>query len=83
MMAGTFVLTDQIRNAFSDIFGTSFAGNDVYLSQRPAFTWGTVQGEVGTVSAAISAQVRPETGFVMADSTTEGARSLARTTEAV
>ena len=37
MMAGTFVITDQIRNAFSDIFGTSFAGTDVYLSQRPAF----------------------------------------------
>ncbi len=33
MMAGTFVITDQIRNAFSDIFGTSFAGTDVYLSR--------------------------------------------------
>ena len=44
MMSGTFVITDQIRNAFSDIFGTSFAGTDVYLSRRPAFGNGNGAG---------------------------------------
>ena len=58
MMAGTFVITDQIRNAFSDIFGTSFRGTDVYLSRRPAFGSGTGQDQVGPLPASLIAQVR-------------------------
>ena len=62
MMAGTFVITDQIRNAFSDIFGTSFAGTDVYLSQRPAFGSGTGQDQVGPLPASLIAKVRQVPG---------------------
>ena len=66
MMAGTFVITDQIRNAFSDIFGTSFAGTDVYLSRKPAFGNGSGQEQVGPLPASVIAQVRKVPGVATA-----------------
>ena len=66
MMAGTFVITDQIRNAFSDIFGTSFAGTDVYLSRKPAFGSGGGQEQVGPLPASVIAQVRQVPGVARA-----------------
>ncbi len=76
MMAGTFVITDQIRNAFSDIFGTSFAGTDVYLSQRPAFGSGTGQEQVGPLPASLIARVRQIPGVAKADGQIQGSGSL-------
>jgi putative ABC transport system permease protein len=37
MVSGTFVLTDQIRHAFDDIFVEANEGIDVIVSTRPAF----------------------------------------------
>ena len=76
MMAGTFVITDQIRNAFSDIFGTSFAGTDVYLSRRPAFGSGTGQDQVGPLPASLIARVRDIPGVAKADGQIQAAGSL-------
>jgi putative ABC transport system permease protein len=76
MMAGTFVITDQIRNAFSDIFGTSFAGTDVYLSRKPAFGSGTGQDQVGPLPASVIAQVRQVPGVAKADGQIQAAGSL-------
>ncbi len=76
MMAGTFVITDQIRNAFSDIFGTSFAGTDVYLSRRPAFGSGTGQDQVGPLPASLIARVRDIPGVAKADGQIQASGSL-------
>ena len=38
MITGTFILRDQINNAFSDIFHESNKGIDVVLSKQTAFT---------------------------------------------
>ena len=38
MITGTYVLTDQISNGFSDIFQTSFKGTAVQVSPKTAFT---------------------------------------------
>jgi putative ABC transport system permease protein len=76
MMAGTFVITDQIRNAFSDIFGTSFAGTDVYLSRKPAFGSGTGQEQVGPLPASVIAKVRSVPGVAKADGQIQASGSL-------
>ena len=76
MMAGTFVITDQIRNAFSDIFGTSFRGTDVYLSRRPAFGSGSGQDQVGPLPASLIAQVRKVPGVAKAEGQIQAAGSL-------
>jgi putative ABC transport system permease protein len=76
MIAGTFVITDQIRNAFSDIFGTSFAGTDVYLSRRPAFGNGNGQAQVGPLPASLIQQVRQIQGVAKAEGQIQGAGSL-------
>jgi putative ABC transport system permease protein len=76
MMAGTFVITDQIRNAFSDIFGTSFAGTDVYLSRRPAFGNGNGGAQVGPLPASLIGRVRAIDGVAKADGQIQGIGSL-------
>ena len=76
MIAGTFVITDQIRNAFSDIFGTSFAGTDVYLSRRPAFGNGNGQAQVGPLPASLITQVRQIPGVAKAEGQIQGIGSL-------
>ncbi len=76
MMAGTFVITDQIRNAFSDIFGTSFAGTDVFLSQRPAFGSGSGQDQVGPLPASLIPRVRQIPGVAKADGQIQASGSL-------
>jgi putative ABC transport system permease protein len=76
MMAGTFVITDQIRNAFSEIFGTSFAGTDVYLSQRPAFGSGSGQDQVGPLPASLIPRVRQVPGVAKADGQIQASGSL-------
>jgi putative ABC transport system permease protein len=37
MIAGTYVQTDQIRSAFTDIEQTAYSGTDVVITQREAF----------------------------------------------
>jgi putative ABC transport system permease protein len=76
MMAGTFVITDQIRNAFSDIFGTSFAGTDVYLSRRPAFGNGNGQAQVGPLPASLITKVRSIQGVAKAEGQIQAIGSL-------
>ena len=76
MIAGTFVITDQIRNAFSDIFGTSFRGTDVYLSRRPAFGSGSGQDQVGPLPASLIARVRRIPGVAKADGQIQALGSL-------
>ena len=56
MITGTFILRDQINNAFSDIFHESNQGIDVVLSKKTAFTSdnGTVAGPLPESAIAIA-----------------------------
>ena len=56
MITGTFILRDQINNAFSDIFHESNQGIDVVLSKQTAFTSdnGTVPGPLPESAIAIA-----------------------------
>jgi len=51
MVSGTFVLTDQIRNAFDDIFLRANEGTDVVLSQRSNFD--SFDAQVGPLPASV------------------------------
>jgi putative ABC transport system permease protein len=52
MITGTFILRDQINNAFSDIFHESNKGIDVVLSKKTTFT-----SENGTVAGPLPESV--------------------------
>ena len=78
MMAGTFVITDQIENAFSDIFGNAFSGTDVFMSKRPAFGSGAGgdTAQVGPLDAALIDQVKQVPGVAQVSGQIQAAGSL-------
>ncbi|MDX6544546.1 MAG: putative transport system permease protein [Gaiellales bacterium] len=59
MIAGTFVIKDQITNAFGDIFQTGLEKTDVVLSKKTAFTSdnGAVAGPLPASDIASAAAV--------------------------
>ena len=80
MIAGTFVITDQIESAFSDIFRNAYAGTDVYLSPRPAFGNGNGGGngeaQVGPLPQSLIGTVKNVPGVQQAVGQIQGAGSL-------
>jgi ABC-type antimicrobial peptide transport system permease subunit len=60
MVAGTFVLTDSIDNAFNSIFNDVRQGSSVVVSGRPAFSLGNDNGssETPTFPQSVLAKVR-------------------------
>ena len=78
MMAGTFVITDQIENAFSDIFGNAFKGTDVFLSKRPAFGNGNGgdTAQVGPLDASLIDRVKQVPGVAQVSGQIQAAGSL-------
>ena len=68
MMSGTFVLTDQITNAFSSIFQSALKGTDVILSHRQAFTPDQGGGgDTGPLPASLIGRVRAVPGVANAE----------------
>ena len=68
MMSGTFVLTDQITNAFSSIFQSALKGTDVILSHRQAFTPDQGGGgDTGPLPASLIGKVRAVPGVANAE----------------
>jgi putative ABC transport system permease protein len=78
MMAGTFVITDQIESAFSDIFGNAFSGTDVFVSKRPAFGngGGGDQAQVGPLDASLINRVQEVPGVAKVSGQIQAAGSL-------
>jgi putative ABC transport system permease protein len=78
MMAGTFVITDQIESAFSDIFGNAFSGTDVFMSKRPAFGSGSGgdTAQVGPLDASLINRVQQVSGVAQASGQIQAAESL-------
>src|SRR3954468_5644032 len=65
MIAGTYVQTDQIKQAFVDIEQTANAGNDVVISAKDAFQSMSMTPE--PFDAAALDQVRAVPGVVKAE----------------
>jgi len=55
MISGTYVLTDQITQAFDDIFAKANEGTDVVVARLPAFD--TSQQDAGPLPASVVTQV--------------------------
>ena len=64
MIAGTFVITDQISRAFNDIFEQANKGTDVILSHKVSFT--TDNGQPGPLPESMIARVRGVPGVAKA-----------------
>ncbi len=59
MIAGTYVLTDQIDNGFKTIFEKATVGTDVTITHKAAFGNSLFQGG-GTLPAAVLGQVKAD-----------------------
>jgi putative ABC transport system permease protein len=66
MVSGTFVLTDQIRTAFDDIFVEANEGIDVIVSTRPAFD-SQQAPDAGPLSDSLVARVAAVDGVARAE----------------
>lgn len=71
-IAGTFVLTDSIEDAFDEIFTESLAGIDLVVRTKPAFA----EGERPRVSEEVLAKVRSVEGVAAASGTIEALGTL-------
>lgn len=66
MISGTYVLTDQLRSGFEDIYKTAYQNIDVILSPKPAFGEAYESGDQ-TLPAAYIDQVAAVDGVKIAD----------------
>ncbi len=60
MVAGTFILTDSIDNAFNSIFTDVRAGSNVVVSGKSAFDLGNNNGNSGTTTPTIDESLLPK-----------------------
>ena len=75
MITGTFILRDQINNAFSDIFHESNKGIDVVLSKKTAFT--TDSGAVaGPLPESVIATAKTADGVEKAEGQIQATGSI-------
>ncbi len=74
MIAGTFILTDQINNAFGDIFHTANAHTDAVLTRKAAFS--TQQGDNAPLPESLVAKVRTVPGVAKAQGEIGGTAEL-------
>ena len=74
MICGTFIITNQITQAFNQIFNTAYQGTDVVLSQKPAF--GGSETQAGPLPESIVDQVKAVNGVAAADGQIQAAGGL-------
>ena len=65
MIAGTFILTDQVSGAFDDIFKKANEGTDVILTQKTAFE--SQQQQPGPLPESLVATVNAVPGVALAE----------------
>lgn len=65
MIAGTFILTDQVSGAFDDIFKRANEGTDVILTQKTAFD--SQQQQPGPLPETLLDTVRKVSGVALAE----------------
>jgi putative ABC transport system permease protein len=69
MIAGTYVITDQINNGFNAIFEKAAVGTDVNITRASAFSGNALFSAVGSLPQALLARVRAVQGVAQADGT--------------
>ena len=74
MIAGTFILTDQVSGAFDDIFKKANEGTDVILTQKTAFD--TQQQQPGPLPESLVATVQKVPGVARAEGQIGGLGAL-------
>ena len=67
MITGTYVLTDQIHNAFNDIFKSAYQKTSVVISPRLTFGGGDAASGAQTMPQSLLAGVRAVPGVAAAD----------------
>ncbi len=66
MIAGTYVITDQINNGFKTIFEKAAKGTDVSIARKSAFGGNDVFSATGALPQSLLAQVRAVPGVAQA-----------------
>jgi putative ABC transport system permease protein len=74
MIAGTFILTDQVSGAFDDIFKKANQGTDVILTQKTAFD--SQQQQPGPLPESLVATVNAVPGVAIAEGQIGGLGAL-------
>jgi putative ABC transport system permease protein len=75
MVSGTYVITDQIDQGFTDIFQKSVQGTDVVVSYKAAFQ-GQSFATTGTLPASMLSQVQKVPGVLEAAGQVEGSGAV-------
>ncbi len=75
MIAGTFILTDQIDKGFNDIFAKGAVGTDVTVTPKTAFS-GNSFAPTGTLPSAMLDKVRSVNGVLEAAGIAYGSGSV-------
>ena len=76
MIAGTYVITDQINNGFHNIFEKAAVGTDVTITRKAAFAGSDLFASGGSLPVALLAQVRAVNGVADAAGTVEGSGAV-------
>ena len=62
MIAGTYVITDQINNGFHNIFEKAAVGTDVNITHKAAFQGQNLFASGGSLSVSLLGQVKAVSG---------------------
>jgi len=76
MIAGTYVITDQIDNGFHNIFEKAAVGTDVNITRKAAFSGSDVFSSGGALPVALLDQVRAVKGVADAAGTVEASGAV-------
>ncbi len=76
MIAGTYVITDQINDGFHNIFAKAAVGTDVNITHKAAFSGQDLFASGGALPVALLDQVRAVKGVADAAGTVEGSGAV-------
>ncbi len=76
MIAGTYVITDQINSGFHNIFEKAAIGTDVTITRKAAFGGSDVFSSGGSLPVGLLAQVRGVRGVAAASGTVAGSGAV-------
>jgi putative ABC transport system permease protein len=79
LMSGTYILTDTINHAFSEVFGTAYANKSVVVTEKETLGRGT-GSEVSVLNEATLARIRAVPGVAAASGSVSSRAALFTTT---
>ena len=76
MIAGTYVITDQINNGFHNIFEKAAVGTDVNITHKAAFQGQNLFASGGSLPVSLLGQVKAVSGVADAAGSVEGSGAV-------